>query len=493
MSTPRRDIPALLAGLPDIVRAWLPTQRWFAGKAHPIDNIEVEDLFALDDDAEWNVAVLAVRQNQAAVLRDARYCVAIGVGAPAGNASTLGHLGSQAVVDATASSQFLHRLLSGLATSARIAGCRGGVLAYGDASPSARELAGKPESAFPRAAPVGAEQSNTSIRLGGTHVFKLLRRLESGEHPELEIGRFLVDVGFHRTPPLEGSLTYVPNRGSATTIGLLQGWVQSVGDGWGDMVAALSEAATDPSVVLELDRRVVALGSATAELHVAMASESAATAFAPEPITEADLLLWQQSFEEQRERTLALIERGSTVWPSPAGELCNRILRSRDGARDRLDAPPGTSPSGIAKIRIHGDLHLGQTLWTERGYVILDFEGEPGKPLQERRRKQMVLRDLAGLLRSLDYAAATAFAATGDERVHRAIGPLRRTLIATYRDTLACAPIRLVPASPGDFAAWLAHFEREKALYEVEYEANNRPGWVAIPLATLAGDASEQN
>jgi maltose alpha-D-glucosyltransferase/alpha-amylase len=358
---------------------------------------------------------------------------------------------------------------------------RGGTLRYGDAD----EVAARVLDATPDVQQVGAEQSNTTIRIDSVLAFKLFRRLEDGENPELEIGRFLATrTSFRDIPLLRGSLTYVSAHGQPATAGVLQDWIESRGDGWGYVVGLLRQR-DDESAVKALQEDAFTLGGVTERLHRALASDSVETAFAPEPATAADVARWRRSVVERAVRTTSLVERHMASWPLPARRLGETFVeRSRE-----LDVLPGARDQAaylFRKIRVHGDYHLGQTLRTKTGFVVIDFEGEPARPLAERRAKQPALKDVAGMLRSFDYAVETAQvdaeARAGDTPIARA---LRRRFLDGYLATFADSRAEFVPTDSDVVRAWTDFFELEKALYEVEYEINNRPAWVHIPLRGL--------
>jgi trehalose synthase-fused probable maltokinase len=291
-------------------------------------------------------------------------------------------------------------------------------------------------------------------------------------------------TSFQDTPRLRGSLTYSSAHGQPATVGVLQDWIESRGDGWGHVVALLRQRG-DELAVKTLREDAFALGMVTERLHRALASETVETAFASEPITAADVAVWRRNVVERVLRTTSLVERHMASWSWPAWKLGETVVeRSRDlgvlpGMRDQIGYP-------FRKIRVHGDYHLGQTLRTETRFVLIDFEGEPARPLAERRAKQPALKDVAGMLRSFDYAVATARA---DGDAHQGEAPmaqlLRQRFLDGYRATFKDSPPLFVPTDPLAARSWIDFFELEKALYEVEYEINNRPAWVHIPLRAL--------
>jgi maltose alpha-D-glucosyltransferase/alpha-amylase len=328
--------------------------------------------------------------------------------------------------------------------------------------------------------PLGVEQSNSSLRYGHDLILKLFRRQEPGVQPELEIGRFLAErTSFRHAPPLAGSIDYLAPDGSVSSLGVLQRFVPNRGDAWRTTLDRLARVlggeALGPAIA-----PMVRLGEVTAELHAALASRPDDPAFAPEPIDAADVAGWQRGVNDEVARAhAALGDAAPANAGEPAAAGIARLL-------------------GSDKTRVHGDYHLGQVLETNDGdFIVIDFEGEPAKPLSARRARQSPLRDLAGLLRSLDYArhaALRACAVEGAAPARRAAewhAQVRARTIDRYLATLRrVAPRALLPADDADALAGLEAFEREKAAYEVLYELNHRPDWLPIPLAALSRGAA---
>lgn len=400
---------------------------------------------------------------------------------PAGHpvVATLEDGGPPYVIEAAGAADAARALLRPFAAFAPEGTRVGGALHYADLPP-----AGFPEAAGEAldVRPLGAEQSNTSLRAGPGSVFKLFRRLEPGENPEVEMGRFLTSrTGFRAAPALRGSILYEPGGGTLATLGVLQEFVASHGDGWRWTLERLREEPGGPAPgVLDAMRR---LGETTADMHLALASGAGAPGFEPEPATAPDFGGWKHAHLERAGRVLELLEARVHTLPEAAAAPARRVLAARARLAE-VPLPSAADPgAGFQKIRVHGDFHLGQTLRVERGFVLIDFEGEPARPLAERRALSCALRDVAGMLRSFDYAAAEALG--GDPGRAR---PMREAYLEAYLRRAAGG--RFLPADPGALGAMLAFQERDKVLYEIDYELNNRPDWVRIPLAGLA-DALE--
>jgi malto-oligosyltrehalose trehalohydrolase/4-alpha-glucanotransferase len=335
----------------------------------------------------------------------------------------------------------------------------------------------------------GAEQSNTSIRIGDGAILKVIRKLDGGPHPELEVGRFLSDVaGFASTPAMLAWLEL-----DGTTLGILQRFVANEGDGWSWILDRLGAGLRDDADALTMATTwLCQLGRRTAEMHRAFGADTPDQAFSPEPVQPEDISAWSTAAEAMSRRALEGLRGAMPRLDRDAAALATEVLERqpaiaaalRDGVKDA---------KGFARTRHHGDYHLGQVLVTNGDAVIVDFEGEPLRPLEERRAKHAVLRDVAGMLRSVAYAAATAARALADN-ADRGAASLRledweasasRSFLDAY--WAAASEIQGVPAARGNAERLLHFFMVEKALYEVAYELANRPGWLAIPLRGVLG------
>jgi len=346
---------------------------------------------------------------------------------------------------------------------------------------------------------LSAEQSNTSIAIGSKMMLKLLRRLQTGVHPEIEVGRFLTETAhFNNTPALLGVVEHVDPDGVRTAIAVLQKFVPNQGDAWTLMLEGLrrdfdtvvlapeSEAPTPEEAFESHLRWAILLGRRTAEMHNAFAVETDDLAFAAEPFEHADLHALGEDTRRQAERAFRGLD-------ALAGRTANAASTELAGRRreveDAIEALTARAPVGATKTRIHGDYHLGQVLAAEDDLIIVDFEGEPSRPADERRLKSTPLRDVAGMLRSFAYGAETVTReiavrfADSEERARRASMAWRGMIDAAFLDGYRQA------ASAGGGAATDAETESRllklslltKALYEVDYEANNRPDWIEIP------------
>ena len=480
----------LFAELPVVVPAWLPLQRWFRGKSRTIDRVEVEDVLWLSFEplccALVVVGVLCAESDAPESRVRERYAFVVRINGDARGCSTFGRIEWQPAlraVEAGADGPAMLAVLQGFASGEPVRGARGGLLTYGDATPVARQAV-TPDGAEPPAiVPIGLEQSNTSVRLGSSHVFKLFRRLDEGENPQLEIGRFLARTNFRAAPRIEGSLTYRAPDGHTATLGLIENWITNGGDGWSYVVTELERAAHEGSGLEELARDMVLLGATTADFHGAMASDRSLEAFAPEPVMSADMHAWRSGLLAQADRAMVLVERHRTPWSDEAEKLGRSLLRGRVDLVRRCSGQDLGPDQAFTKIRVHGDYHLGQTLKTTGGFALIDLEGEPAKSLEDRRRKHCALKDVAGMMRSLEYATQTVIErseCSPDARSSASV--LREAFVEGYLARARAGGATFLPSAPDSIASWIGFFELEKALYEVEYEVNNRPAWVHIPL-----------
>ncbi|HVN94634.1 MAG TPA: maltose alpha-D-glucosyltransferase [Terracidiphilus sp.] len=378
---------------------------------------------------------------------------------------------------------------------------------------------------------ISAEQSNTSIIFGKQLFLKIYRRLQPEENPDVEVGRFLTEVAhFNRIPPFLGEIAISSSGSAKTTTALLQGLVPNQGDGWQWFLQELTlwlrtatrnpapQHSPDPNWLSEPQHIPVALqtarntldaagllGRRTAELHLALANSTSVSAFIPEPLTSADLAYDAARIEAQIKSALDALK---VTLPSLDDATCDQaalLLSRRPQLINRARSIQSVASAG-QRIRIHGDYHLGQTLRVAPAgsaaesencagdFVIIDFEGEPARPIEERRRKQSPLKDIAGMMRSFAYVAFSAVdrCCTSDTACDRSSlvtwaqewqAAATSQFLSSYREAMAAKP-DLLPA-PAEAQTLLDAYLLEKALYELLYELDNRPSWVWIPLTSI--------
>jgi maltose alpha-D-glucosyltransferase/alpha-amylase len=363
-----------------------------------------------------------------------------------------------------------------------------------------------------------AEQSNTSLIFDELAILKLFRKLGAGENPEVEMTRFLTETAhFQHIPAYLGDLHRASDR---ATIAFLQAFASNEGDGWAWTLEELARyyesvaGSPAPSSVGEpaslgstheilpearehAGLYLVAaylLGRRTAELHLALATETNNVAFQVEPFAREDLATERERIEQQVTSALAALERTLATseqdLSQEAVKQAQELLAQRESVKQRLAELSGDPVQFGQRIRIHGDLHLGQLLRARTDFLFVDFEGEPARSLEDRRRKQSPLRDVAGMLRSFSYAAQAALGRHIQRRPEHSstLEPwatlwersVSGEFLRGYRDTMGGSPLL---ASAEKAEVFLRALLLEKACYELAYELNNRPTWLYIPLA----------
>jgi maltose alpha-D-glucosyltransferase/alpha-amylase len=349
---------------------------------------------------------------------------------------------------------------------------------------------------------LSGEQSNTSIVLGDKAVLKLYRRLQPGIHPEIEMGRFLTEVAhFANTPALLGSIEYVAPDGTTTALAILQAFVRNQGDAWQLSVDAVkreldallllpeSEMPSLAEVFATYRRYATVLGMRTAELHKALATPTADAAFAMESLALDDVVAAAADARAMAERAFQALARVMNQVPEAARPSLEALAAKRDTCFAAIDALV-EPPLGAVKTRIHGDYHLGQVLIVQDDVTIVDFEGEPSRPAIERRSKGCPLRDVAGMLRSFSYMTETAARdvaqrlVEGSSRASSIAASWRRmasdAFLIAYEDAARGSPVWIDDQATRQRLLRLHLFG--KAFYEINYEADNRPDWIDIPV-----------
>ena len=485
----------LFSQLPDFLAA----QRWFGGKARQILGADIIDAIPISG-TEPKSMVLTVAVKYSAG-KGETYSIPI---------ITEAHGGL--LEDAFSRREFLGELLDIIQQERELAGEAG--LWRGCRAASFSELLRSSEVVKPKL--LTGEQSNSSVIYGERLILKFFRRIDEGENPDLEIGRFLSErVRFPHIARIGGWLEYHAQQRQPATQAILQEFVPNQGDAWRYALRILTafyenvrdtqEPELSPSGELlefagesmaRLFNEIGLLGKRTAELHLALTSDGDDPAFAPEPFTKEFQKRLETSFAELSSSTFRLLrERIATVpveYKDQAGGIATReqdIVRAFSAAL--------SSPIEAMRTRIHGDYHLGQVLYTGSDFVIIDFEGEPARPLAERRVKQSPLQDVAGMLRSFHYAAFAPLLARPPEssisqgqfaKLQRwaEAWSLRATnrFLGQYYET--SRPARYLPANPQEMTRLLEIYLLAKAVYELAYELNNRPAWVGIPLEGIS-------
>ncbi|MGC2298220.1 MAG: maltose alpha-D-glucosyltransferase [Acidobacteriaceae bacterium] len=513
-----RDWQSILSGdgvrrLESLLPAWLQRQRWFGSKSRNIVRARIADSVLFDENRSallWICVDYVEGESDTWLL-----CLAMSFGDAAG---ALRESAPHQILATAGSATRVGVLHEGLLRGAPEALLE--ILASGqELRTRGGTVVGMPSSVLPtlrgsQPLPVrasSAEQSNTSAIFGDRLMLKLFRRQQPGQNPDVEIGRFLTETArFANVPPFGGSIEVRRPDLEPGTLVLLQGLVQNEGDGWqwtleeldryyesaASVRSAVLPAAAEPSTVSPEAREHAAiyldaaamLGRRTAEMHLALASGHDA-AFAPHVPEVADLEAMRDHLTAHAAQAFDLLKTSLSRLPDDTVEPAGLALSRRGALLARFRALAGLRNAG-QWTRIHGDYHLGQVLRSKGDFVILDFEGEPARPLAERRAKHSPLKDVAGMVRSFSYAAFVALTQYTSRRPEdfaqlESWARLWETSVSSqflraYRDAIGDSPI--VPTEDEAFNSLLHIYILDKALYELIYELNNRPAWIRIPL-----------
>ncbi|RMH32291.1 MAG: maltose alpha-D-glucosyltransferase [Nitrospirae bacterium] len=520
----RREKSRLEAILP----AYIKARRWFGGKARILQQVTIADALPVPQEdpivvLSW-ITVEYTEGEPETYFLPFRY-LTIEEAQPLADTPALiaevkykqkgeEHLGL--LCDAIWTPIFLQYLLDSMIRNRRVRGPHGTFLAS-----SLREFRRQLIMERPHLVPtiLRGEQSNTSVMYGRAFILKLFRKVEVGINPDLEIGRFLTAKGFPHSVPVAGMLEYQKN-GETMTIGILQPYVDNEGDAWqytldeltqyyeraSAQPTALGASAIPRDPILTLVTHPVPsearefighyleeaelLGQRTGELHVTLASDSEQPDFAPEPFTDFYRRSLYQSMVGLANQNLPLLRQQIANLPDAAKLSAQQLLEREADLRKRFQ-PIRMRKIKAKRIRIHGDYHLGQVLYTGKDFIIIDFEGEPARPLSVRRLKESPLRDVAGMLRSFHYAAYSS--------IIRHLGGIRPedfpvlepwakfwqtwVSVSFLKAYLAVVePAQILPEEPDDLRVLLDAYVIQKAIYELGYELNNRPDWAGIPL-----------
>ncbi|EKE43359.1 Putative trehalose synthase [Oceaniovalibus guishaninsula JLT2003] len=482
-----------------VLPRFLPLQRWFAGKGkrlgktelrrlaefdngkHMISVVEVEvdndmQRYFLPLSAVWGETALTLSPRLPATLAKLRQTNRVG-----------------AILDGASDEAMAEALLDAMRGGKEMETDEGRIAFTSTSHLAEVEKAGEPRL-------LSMEQSNASIAFGDAVIMKLYRRLRPGIQPDIEIARFLTEeTDFANSPRLLGTIDWTDADGQVTTLAAASEFVRNQGDAWTYVTDALDRemeahdlrAQDDETPIVmggPLDLGEV-LGRRTAELHIALGSGS--NSFASEPITRDQVRVWTDEVETELAATMDRLQRSRASLSEAAQARADRILSHREAAGNLLRSLRDMDPSG-ASCRIHGDYHLGQVLVAQNDIVIIDFEGEPSRSLEERTAKSSPLRDVAGMLRSFDYALWTALrkrleAGADPDRAIAMVDGWREATQGAFLDAYRAAMkgSALWPDDDRFATALLDLFLLQKAAYEVDYELSMRPAWVEIPLAGL--------
>jgi maltose alpha-D-glucosyltransferase/alpha-amylase len=502
---------------------FLLRQRWFGGKARPIERVSIRDtalvpgidaaLLIVDvrylegDDDIYFVPLIHMAAERAQALLD-KY--------PQARLAKC-HDGSTEIWDATIDEAFSQWLLQVAGESLSVAFAGGSL--RGIAGRSFTTVRGDVTESLSAQRGL-AEQSNTSIHYGDRIIMKLFRRLEPGPNPDCEVTQYLSEErGNTHVPAFVGAIEYASREGESISLGILQNLIDNQGDGWSWMLEELGRyyesCATrtfppslrgqlqrplltwseDPAFGEALDavglshKAAIMLSRRTAEMHLDLATDTTNPAFRAGTLKKPDLAALSLRLREHARQVLERLKHGIEGFPDDVVEHAALVLGRRRQFTDRLSGLEELDIT-LKSTRIHGDFHLGQVLRVRDDFVLLDFEGEPARPLAERRMLESPIKDVAGMVRSFSYAAQVGYLNYVARRPRDA-APLEpwaklweacvsSAFLQSYREVVAASD--LVPAGLTEFSLLLDAFLLDKALYELSYELNNRPAWVRIPL-----------
>ncbi|MHB8657369.1 MAG: maltokinase N-terminal cap-like domain-containing protein [Solirubrobacteraceae bacterium] len=430
---------------PETLCGWVGKQRWYASKSRSIAGIEVIEALTLREDPKL---LLALVQTRFATGTHELYQLLITV-------DEHGDPVYDALVDPLVALELMRRI-----EVSEDIGTDEGRFSF-------RHVDGVSGiTADASARPAGVEQSNSSFVLDERLMLKVFRKVEPGINPELEVLRFLTSHGFEHIASLQGWYEY-EGHALAATLGVSQTFLPDASDGW---ELALDRIQSDSDSLVDL---LGDLGAVTANMHSVLACDAGDPAFSPEEPSQEAISLLTATIDEDIERIFLRLPEDDQRLDPIAG-------RGQD-VRERVHKRAQIGIGGLV-IRTHGDYHLGQTLHTPRGWVIIDFEGEPARPLPQRRAKRSPLRDVASMLRSFAYVSSAVELLRGGHASENFEQRARDRFLERY---FAEIDSTLLPIGDAQVMSLLSIFELEKAIYELRYELDNRPDWVSIPVAGI--------
>ncbi|WP_397448304.1 maltose alpha-D-glucosyltransferase [Pseudomonas sp. NA-150] len=489
---------------------YLPKRRWFAGKDQAIDEVKIAYAVRFGD-AQHPVLLTEIEVK--AGEHQGRYQLPFGILAEGDMSSALPQQLALArvrrahqvglITDAFTLETFIRAVVQGMLADTLLP-CSEGEVRF-EHTPEILPLGLNNDS---NVRYLSAEQSNSSVVVGGSLVLKMIRRVSAGIHPELEMGAYLTAAGFKYISPLLGSVVRVDTAGEPSLLMIAQGYLSNQGDAWEWTQNNLERAVRDElshgrsdidqhfNALLELSDFSALLGQRLGEMHQILAAPTDNLEFAVEHTTVTDSQHSAKSVVAQMEQALELLEQNKASLEPVDQQLVSELLKQRKQVMAHIQALAKRSVGGL-RLRVHGDLHLGQVLVVKGDAYLIDFEGEPARPLIERRAKHSPFKDVSGVLRSFDYAAAMAVRNAQSVDVSVEAVNARHQVAETYLTQAREAFINGYRTAAKDLAhAWkddagesaaLELFTLEKTAYEVVYEARNRPNWLAVPLQGLRG------
>ncbi len=528
--------------LEELFPAYLKRCRWFGGKGRPIQSVKMAETIPVSESASITLLQVNYREGEPETYM---LPLAYGTGEmtktlppQAVVAMIQGEQEEGVLFDAIFDRDFCAAMLKAMGRRRSFTGTSGTLSAQSNSVFRKLGLGSR----IPELKVVGAEQSNTSVFYENLSILKFFRRLEEGINPDLEIGSFLTEKRFSHTPPVAGFITYQKGRRSIpATLAFLQGYIPNEGDAWQHTLDALKQyfenvlaqqktgeketeavAALQAPLLSLIDEAIPSaaagrigtyledaklLGTRTAELHLALASDKTNPDFSPESFSALSKRSLRQSMRRLTAQNFQLLRKRLSTLPEDVQKDANSVLQLE---KEILKSSQALLQSKLTvqRIRCHGDYHLGQVLFTGKDFVIIDFEGEPARPLSERRYKDSPLRDLAGMIRSFHYAALMAL--VGQKEKAQGANLFRPedaavldrwgwfwftwvsiAFLKSYLETAKGAAF--LPKTREEFKILLQTYLLDKAVYELGYELNNRPTWVKIPLQGILSVMETKN
>jgi maltose alpha-D-glucosyltransferase/alpha-amylase len=505
--------------------------RWFAGKAFKIKSVQIVDIVSLSSgasQARWVLIQVDYVEEDPEIyalplsfMLEKEEIDALSRDHPHAVVARLALKGKEGLIcDATFDPKFSAALIDAVVGRRRVTGSRGEVTVKA-ANGLRKELDREVDDLEPSV--IGTEQSNSSVVYGEKYIMKLFRRLDRGVNPDLEIGQFLTRKGFTATPRVAGSIEYLRGRrGDAFTLSILQEYIPNQCDAWtytqGELTRFYEKLLAQPaerrvevppvnSMLKLVDKdppeetvdllgsyleTAYFLGARTGELHAALAGATDDREFTPQPFTKLYQRSLYQSMRSQTRQAIRLLRQRWKRLPEAVHTDAEAVLELEPEILKRFAAVHQDKITAL-RTRCHGDYHLGQVLFTGDDFVIIDFEGEPARPISERRIKCSPLKDVAGMLRSFHYAAyAELFRQEEFGMISAESRPYFESWASLWYVWMSARFLRsyleqtgeagFLPSDPENFEIILSSYLLEKALYELAYELNNRPDWVLIPF-----------
>ncbi len=494
--------------------AYLPKRRWFAAKDVAIESVRISYCVPFGDS---NRPVLLSELCVESAGRSDLYQLPLGflaetefeVALPQQLALARVRRGPQVglMTDAFALEQFSAAVIQGLRDEL-VLPCNDGEIRFVPMPQLADlQLPAHPEVRF-----ISAEQSNSSAIIDNKVMIKLLRRVAPGVHPELEMGGFLTERGFAHISGMLGQVSRINKQGEPVALMVIQHFLDSQGDAWVWTLNNLDRAVRDEiaggvsmhenqfSALDELQAFNRLLGQRLGEMHMALATQTEDPAFAYESTSTADTKQWEQSVSAQLEQALQRLEEHRSSFDRKEATALGQLLARRDKLLEQVQRLAARTVGGV-RTRVHGDLHLGQVLVVQGDAYFIDFEGEPARSLDERRAKHSPFKDVSGLLRSFEYAAAMTIRGAQISDSTPEADQARQRIAASYQSSAQAAFLEAYREAtaelPHDWRdadganAALLLFSLEKCAYEIVYEAENRPTWLPVPLQGLLALAQQ--